>query len=85
MTLKFHAKFEEKLTRGLQNDMRSLENFQLKMSKLRVLLNPTTTDPRTHQPLSSYPPTHRPVVINLVKTEDQILNMFCNQLVHVIT
>ena len=29
MTLKSHAKFEEKLTRGLQNDMRSLENFQL--------------------------------------------------------
>ena len=27
MTLKSHAKFEEKLTCGLQNDMRNLANF----------------------------------------------------------
>ena len=28
MTLKSHAKFEEKLTCGLENDMRNLANFQ---------------------------------------------------------
>ena len=28
MTLKCHAKFEEKLTCGLENDMRNLANFQ---------------------------------------------------------
>ena len=28
MTLKNHAKFEEKLTCGLENDMRNLLNFQ---------------------------------------------------------
>ena len=27
MTLKSHAKFEEKLTWGLENDMRNLSNF----------------------------------------------------------
>ena len=27
MTLKSHAKFEEKLTFGLKNDMKNLENF----------------------------------------------------------
>ena len=27
MTLKIDANFEEKLTRGLQNDMRNLANF----------------------------------------------------------
>ena len=27
MTLKSHAKFEEKLTCGLENDMRNLANF----------------------------------------------------------
>ena len=32
-----------------------------------------STDPPT-----TYPPVHRPVVIKLVKTEDRILNMFCN-------
>ena len=34
MTLKSHAKFEEKLTRGLENDMRNLANFYQNMSKL---------------------------------------------------
>ena len=37
MTLKCHAKFEEKLTCGLENDMRNLGEFSsehLKMSKL---------------------------------------------------
>ena len=27
MTLKIDPKFEEKLTRGLENDMRNMENF----------------------------------------------------------
>ena len=37
MTLKRHAKFEEKLTCGLENDMRNLANFRqnhLKVSKV---------------------------------------------------
>ena len=37
MTLKSHAKFEEKLTCGLENDMRNLVSFDqnhLKVSKL---------------------------------------------------
>ena len=34
ITLKSHAKFEEKLTRGLENDMRNLANFYQNMSKL---------------------------------------------------
>ena len=37
MTLKSHAKFEEKLACGLENDMRNLTNFHqnhLNMSKL---------------------------------------------------
>ena len=37
MTLKSHAKFEEKLTCGFENDMRNLPNFyheDLKMSEL---------------------------------------------------
>ena len=52
----------------------------------RILLKPPTTDPPTHQPLCIYPPTHRPLTHQptdwlsspCVKTEDQILNMFCN-------
>ena len=32
MTMKSDAKFEEKLTCGLQNDMRNLANFHQKMS-----------------------------------------------------
>ena len=31
MTLKSHAKFEEKLTCGLENDMRNLANFNQSM------------------------------------------------------
>ena len=47
---------------------------KLMLSKFEVLLNPQTTDPPTTFHLPTDPPTHQPVVINLVKTEDQILN-----------
>ena len=43
MTLKSHAKFEEKLTSGSENDMRNLANFyqnHLKVSKLVFPWNP---------------------------------------------
>ena len=40
--------------------------------------DPPTTFHLPTDPPATYPPTHRPVVINLLKTEDQILNMFCN-------
>ena len=33
MTLKGHAKFEEKLTCGLENDMRNLSNFHQSTQK----------------------------------------------------
>ena len=33
MTLKSHAKFEEKLTCGLENDMRNLSNFHQSTQK----------------------------------------------------
>ena len=33
MTLKCHAKFEEKLTCGLENDMRNLVNFHQSTQK----------------------------------------------------
>ena len=33
MTLKSHAKFEEKLTCGLENDMRNLANFHQSTQK----------------------------------------------------
>ena len=33
MTLKSHAKFEEKLTCGLENDMRNLANFHQNTQK----------------------------------------------------
>ena len=33
MTMKSHAKFEEKLTCGLENDMRNLVNFHQSIQK----------------------------------------------------
>ena len=38
MTLKSHAKFEEKLTYGLENDMGNLENFHRNASKSKLVL-----------------------------------------------
>ena len=38
MTLKSDAKFEEKLTCYLENDIRNLTNFQLKVSKLEYIV-----------------------------------------------
>ena len=41
MTLECDAKFEEKLTCGLENDMKmNLANFHQKFSKLRLSLDP---------------------------------------------
>ena len=37
MTLKSHAKFEEKLTGGFENDMRNLANFHQNTWKCQVL------------------------------------------------
>ena len=36
MTLKYHAKFEEKLTCGLENDIRNLENFHHNTWKCQI-------------------------------------------------
>ena len=36
MTLKRHAQFEEKLTCGLENDMRSLANFIRTLESVKI-------------------------------------------------
>ena len=36
MTLKCHAKFEEKLTCGLENDMRNLANFYQNLGRVKI-------------------------------------------------
>ena len=36
MTLNCHAKFEEKLTCGLENDMRNLANFYQNLGRVKI-------------------------------------------------
>ena len=78
-------------TKREQRKVEHSENFEESRKQLNLLLNCEgiydlgfikTTDPLTtyHLPTdapTTYPSMHRLTIINIVKIEDQILNLFC--------